>query len=90
MNCMPNTPFFIGPKGGGSRSNRTDAPVIPLMVLNVSPPPAAPRAAPTAGAVRMFGRYQLLRLLGKSEHGMLWLGQEPRTDVEVMVAMQAK
>jgi non-specific serine/threonine protein kinase len=57
------------------------------MVLNVSPPPAAPRAAPNAGAVRMFGRYQLLRLLGKSTQGMLWLGQDPRTEVDVMIAM---
>jgi non-specific serine/threonine protein kinase len=60
---------------------------MPLIVLNVSPPPAAPRAAPSAGAVRMFGRYQLLRLLGKSAQSMLWLGQDPRTDTEVMIAM---
>jgi non-specific serine/threonine protein kinase len=57
------------------------------MVLNVSPPPAAPRAAPSTGAVRMFGRFQLLRLIGKSTHSMLWLGQDPRTDAEVMIAM---
>jgi non-specific serine/threonine protein kinase len=57
------------------------------MVLNVSPPPAAPRAAPTAGAVRMFGRFQLLRLIGKSAQSMLWLGQDSRNDAEVMIAM---
>jgi non-specific serine/threonine protein kinase len=57
------------------------------MVLNVSPPPAAKRAAPPSGAVRMFGRYQLLRLLGKSAQGMLWLGQDPRTEADVMIAM---
>jgi HD-like signal output (HDOD) protein len=84
---MPNPPLFIRPEGALSRSNRTDPPAIPLMVLNVSPPPAAPRAAPPPGAVRMFGRYQLLRLLGKSAQSMLWLGQDPRTDVDVMIAM---
>jgi non-specific serine/threonine protein kinase len=57
------------------------------MVLNVSPPPAAPRAAPSPGAVRMFGRFQLLRLIGKSAQSMLWLAQDPRTDGEVMIAM---
>jgi non-specific serine/threonine protein kinase len=57
------------------------------MVLNVSPPPAAPRAAPSTGAVRMFGRFQLLRLIGKSAQSMLWLAQDPRTDGEVMIAM---
>jgi eukaryotic-like serine/threonine-protein kinase len=35
----------------------------------------------------MFGRFQLLRLLGKSERGMLWLATDPRTDQEVMLAM---
>jgi len=57
------------------------------MVLNVSPPPAALRAAPSAGAVRMLGRYQLLRLIGKSMQSMLWLAQDPRTGTDVMIAM---
>ncbi len=40
-----------------------------------------------ADAVRMLGRYQLLRLLGKSAQTMLWLGMDTRGDVEVMLAM---
>lgn len=41
----------------------------------------------STGAVRMFGRFQLLRLLGKSERGMLWLALDPRAEQEVMLAM---
>jgi non-specific serine/threonine protein kinase len=39
------------------------------------------------GAVRHFGRFQLLRLLGKSERGMLWLAMDGRDGGEVMLAM---
>jgi non-specific serine/threonine protein kinase len=35
----------------------------------------------------MLGRYQLLRLLGKSAQTMLWLAIDTRSDVEVMVAL---
>lgn len=35
----------------------------------------------------MFGRFQLLRLLGKSDRGMLWLALDPRDQQEVMLAM---
>lgn len=35
----------------------------------------------------MFGRFQLLRLLGKSERGMLWLALDSRTQQELMLAM---
>ncbi|MEK8029657.1 HDOD domain-containing protein [Ideonella sp. DXS29W] len=45
------------------------------------------RPAASTGAVRMFGRFQLLRLLGKSERGMLWLALDPRAQQEVMLAM---
>jgi HD-like signal output (HDOD) protein len=38
-------------------------------------------------AVRMLGRYQLLRLLGRSAQTMLWLAQDSQGDVEVMLAM---
>jgi non-specific serine/threonine protein kinase len=49
--------------------------------------PSDGRAANGTGAVRMFGRFQLLRLLGKSERGMLWLAADPRDNVELMLAM---
>lgn len=58
------------------------------MVATV-PPTTAPAAAPATQnrAVRMLGRYQLLRLLGKSAQTMLWLALDTRGDVEVMLAM---
>ncbi|WP_374673826.1 HDOD domain-containing protein [Ideonella sp.] len=50
---------------------------------------AGPSAAGSAsqGAVRHFGRFQLLRLLGKSERGMLWLAMDGTQPQEVMLAM---
>ena len=58
------------------------------MVATV-PPTAAAAASPATPnrAVRMLGRYQLLRLLGKSAQTMLWLAQDSNGDVEVMLAM---
>jgi len=52
-------------------------------------PPTANAAAPATPnrAVRMLGRYQLLRLLGKSAQTMLWLALDSQGDVEVMVAL---
>jgi len=52
-------------------------------------PPTANAAAPASPnrAVRMLGRYQLLRLLGKSAQTMLWLALDSQGDVEVMVAL---
>lgn len=44
-------------------------------------------AAPAAKAVRMFGRYQLLRLLGKSERTMVWLAMDTRIQQEAMLAI---
>jgi len=35
----------------------------------------------------MLGRYQLLRLLGKSAQTMLWMALDTRGDVEVMIAL---
>src|SRR5207253_10770621 len=65
----------------------TDPSVIALMVATV-PPTTAPAAAPAPNrAVRMLGRYQLMRLLGKSAQTMLWLALDTRGDVEVMVAL---
>ena len=48
---------------------------------------AAPRAASPNKAVRMLGRYQLMRLLGKSAQTMLWLAVDTSGDAEVMVAL---
>lgn len=53
------------------------------------PSPAAHEktAAPRAGAVRMFGRWQLMRLLGKSDRTMAWAVAEPGTDHELMLVL---
>ncbi len=52
--------------------------------MAVLPPP---RPAAPAQAVRHLGRYQLLRLLGKSARTMLWLVSDPRVDQEMILAM---
>ena len=59
------------------------------MVATVQPTAAAAAAqsATPNRAVRMLGRYQLLRLLGKSAQTMLWLALDTHGDVEVMVAL---
>ena len=57
------------------------------MVATVPPTAAAARSATPNRAVRMLGRYQLLRLLGKSAQTMLWLALDSQGDVEVMVAL---
>ncbi|HEX5688345.1 MAG TPA: HDOD domain-containing protein [Ideonella sp.] len=57
------------------------------MVLPAHHTADSSRHATSTGAVRMFGRFQLLRLLGKSERGMLWLALDPRDQQEVMLAM---
>jgi non-specific serine/threonine protein kinase len=48
-------------------------------------PPVA--AAPKSQAVRMFGRFQLLRLLGKSEHVMGWQAIDVRANREYVLAV---
>jgi HD-like signal output (HDOD) protein len=50
-------------------------------------PPAANAPSASAGAVRRFGRFQLLRLLGKSAGTMLWLVDDPRVNQELMLAL---
>jgi HD-like signal output (HDOD) protein len=66
----------------------SDSSVTAFMVANVSPTTAAAaRTDAPNRAVRMLGRYQLLRLLGKSAQTMLWLGLDTRGDVEVMLAL---
>jgi len=58
------------------------------MVATVPPTAAATASSATPSrAVRMLGRYQLLRLLGKSAQTMLWLAMDTRSDIEVMVAL---
>jgi non-specific serine/threonine protein kinase len=58
------------------------------MVATVPSSTAAPASPATPNrAVRMLGRYQLLRLLGRSAQTMLWLAQDSQGDVEVMLAM---
>lgn len=51
----------------------------------------APSTSSTATArpqaVRHFGRFQLLQLLGKSARTMLWLVADPRNDQELVLAM---
>jgi hypothetical protein len=54
-------------------------------MVATAPSPAA--AATPNRAVRMLGRYQLLRLLGKSTQTMLWMALDTQGDVEVMVAL---
>lgn len=48
-------------------------------------PPSPP--VPPSTAVRHLGRFQLLRLLGKSARTMLWLAADPRVDQDVILAL---
>lgn len=48
--------------------------------------PLPPRSAP-AQAVRQLGRFQLLRLLGKSARSMAWLVADPRTGLEMVLLL---
>ncbi len=53
-------------------------------------PPALRRAAaaqPTATSPRLFGRFQLRKLLGKSLASMAWLALDPRSNEEVMLTV---
>lgn len=52
-------------------------------------PDARPSAAPaaSAGAVKRFGRFQLLRLLGKSARTMAWLAMDGRSQAEMVLVM---
>lgn len=51
--------------------------------MAASPPP---RSA-SAQAVRHLGRFQLLRLLGKSARSMLWLVNDPRSGQDMLLAL---
>ena len=50
-----------------------------------SPAPASPAAPPRP--LRAFGRFQLIRLLGKSAAVMVWLAHDPRAGFEVMLSL---
>jgi len=52
----------------------------------VRPPAAAPAPAP-ANAVRHLGRFQLLRLVGKSARTMVWLVSDPRVNQELLLML---
>jgi non-specific serine/threonine protein kinase len=56
--------------------------------MSASAPPTDTAAVSTgAGAVKMFGRLQLLRLLGKSERTMAWQACDPRTGQDLMLVL---
>jgi non-specific serine/threonine protein kinase len=54
--------------------------------MPVSADSAAP-PAPRAAAVRLFGRYQLLRLLGKSARTMAWAAADQNTGEERVIVL---
>jgi non-specific serine/threonine protein kinase len=72
----------LAPAAPAFQSN--DPSVLASMAVHASSAAAAPASK---SAVRMLGRYQLLRLLGKSAQTMVWLGLDTRGDVEVMLAL---
>ncbi len=53
----------------------------------MSSPPALPPAPARAAAVRMFGRLQLMRLLGKSERTMAWRAYDPGAGRELALVL---
>ena len=54
-----------------------------------SPTPQAPpsAAAPKGPALRSFGRFRLLRLLGRSDRTMAWLVGDPRTQRDLVLVL---
>jgi len=48
---------------------------------------ATPTPPASSPAVRRFGRFQLLRLLGKSERTMAWLVADPRSGQDLMLVL---
>lgn len=57
----------------------------PFSVMNTTPASSSSHAASAGKAVRMFGRFQLLRLLGKSGRTMVWHCMDTRSQVECML-----
>ena len=75
--------------GRWSRFNGQSACHVPL-ACNRRRPPMALSSPPTASpskAVRHLGRFQLLRLLGKSERTMQWLVSDPRVGQELVLVL---
>jgi HD-like signal output (HDOD) protein len=50
-------------------------------------PVPPPSSKPPAGAVRRLGRFELLKLLGKSARSMVWLVNDPRSQQELVLAI---
>lgn len=50
-------------------------------------PLAAPAPAPASRPIRVFGRFQLRQLLGKSLVSMVWLAFDPRSQQELMLSL---
>jgi len=71
---------FGAPAGADSGFNAEDmsSPVTPDKAANTPPRP---------NALRMFGRYQLLRLLGKSERTMAWLVSDTQAGAEFFIVL---
>lgn len=55
--------------------------------MPTTPSAKPPAPGPGPQAVRWFGHYQLLRLLGKSERTMAWRVADPRSGQELMLAL---
>lgn len=53
----------------------------------MSNPVTAMEAAPRSGALRFFGAYQLLRLVGKSERTMAWLVADTRAGRDLLLVL---
>ncbi|MBI3368765.1 MAG: HDOD domain-containing protein, partial [Burkholderiales bacterium] len=49
--------------------------------------PSSPTPPPRANALRHFGRFQLLQLLGKSARTMFWQVTDPRNEQELVLGM---
>ena len=59
----------------------------PTQSATADPDRPDPTAPVRSLAVRMFGCFQLLRLLGKSERSMAWRVLDPRTSQELMLVL---
>ena len=59
--------------------------ISPFFVMTTTPASPSSNAASAGKAVRMFGRFQLLRLLGKSARTMVWHCMDTRNQVECML-----
>ena len=55
--------------------------------MAATPLSAPDSVSPRQQAVRFFGRFQLLNLLGKSQRSMVWRVDDPRVGQELLLAM---